>query len=78
MNDNDNSQQLANETYDLTFERGAVDHFGFRDFVWQGTNTVAEFEIIGEVEAIFSQENAVCSFLCSGIQPFDNIRSSKP
>lgn len=63
MNAND-SRQLANETYDLTFERGPMDRFGFRDFVWQGTNTVAEFGIIGEVESVLFQEKAVRSLLC--------------
>lgn len=50
---------IANETYDLTFERNHVDSFGFDKFVWQGTQTIADFAIIGQIDAIIGRETNV-------------------
>lgn len=55
----DDCHLIANETYDLTFERNHVDSFDFDKFVWQGTQTTAEFGIIGEIGAIIGRETKV-------------------
>lgn len=77
-NDSDNSHRLANETYNLTFQRGKLDPYGYREFVWQETQTQAEFVIIGEVDAILGREIKVFHLEAHGKHAIQSSNSITP